>query len=54
MKVSKVLERVYIFNSRFINKIKLKNNTLFMKSRLIIQIYNDNKKKLVLIQSPII
>ena len=49
MKVSEVLEGVYIFNSRFINEIKLKNNILFIKSRLIVQVYNDDKKKLVLI-----
>ena len=54
MKVSEVLEGVHIFNSRFIDEIKLKNNILFMKSRLIIQVYNDNEKKLVLIQSPTI
>jgi hypothetical protein len=45
-----MLERVRIFNFKFVNKIKLKDNVPFMKSRLVIQAYNDNKKKLVLMQ----
>jgi hypothetical protein len=51
VKALEVLERVRIFNSRFVNEIKLKDNVLFMKSRLVVQAYNDNEKKLVLTQS---
>jgi hypothetical protein len=54
VKALEVLERVRIFNFKFVNKIKLKDNVLFMKSRLVVQAYNDNKKKLVLTQSPTI
>jgi hypothetical protein len=51
VKALEVLERVCIFNFKFVNKIKLKDNVLFMKLRLVVQAYNDNKKKLVLTQS---
>jgi hypothetical protein len=54
VKALEVPERVRIFNSRFVNKIKLKDNVLFMKSRLVVQAYNNNEKKLVLTQSPTI
>jgi hypothetical protein len=54
MKASKVPEGVRIFNSRFVDEIKLKNDILFIKSRLVVQAYNDDKKKLVLTQSPTI
>ena len=47
--------RVQIFKSKIVNKIKGKaTNTLFKKSRLVIQNYNDNGKEVILIQSPII
>jgi hypothetical protein len=48
IKASEVPEGVRIFNSRFVDKIKLKDDVLFMKSRLVVQAYNDNEKKLVL------
>jgi hypothetical protein len=54
IKASKVPEGVRIFNSRFVDEIKLKNDILFIKSRLVVQAYNDDKKKLVLTQSPTI
>src|SRR5438046_9091959 len=47
--------RTRLFNSRFIDKIKnLGTDTAFEKSRLIMQAYNDDEKKLVLTQSPTI
>jgi hypothetical protein len=50
-----VLQGVYIFNSRFVNKIKHPGtNKAFEKSRLVIQAYNDQGKDLVLTQSPTI
>jgi hypothetical protein len=51
VKALEVLEGVRIFNSRFVNEIKLKDNVLFMKSRLVVQAYNNNEKKLVFTQS---
>jgi hypothetical protein len=48
VKVSEVPEEVRIFNSRFVDEIKLKDDVLFMKSRLVVQAYNDNEKKLIL------
>jgi hypothetical protein len=54
VKASEVPEEVRIFNSRFVDEIKLKDDVLFMKSRLVVQAYNDNEKKLVLTQSPTI
>jgi len=51
---SKVLRGVRIFNFRFVNEIKIKNNQPFAKSRLVVQAYNNDKKKLVLTQSPTI
>ena len=45
-----VPQGVYIFNSRFIDKIKHPStNKVFKKLRLVIQAYNDQKKDLVLI-----
>jgi hypothetical protein len=39
---SNIPQGVYIFNSRFINKIKhLNTNKAFKKSRLVIQAYNN-------------
>ena len=50
-----VPQGVCIFNSRFINEIKYFSiNKAFKKSRLIIQVYNDQGKDLVLTQSLII
>jgi hypothetical protein len=46
---------VRIFNSRLVNEVKGKaTNTLFEKSRLVIQAYNDEGKELILTQSPTI
>ena len=46
---------VYIFNLRFIDKIKhFGTDKAFKKSRLVIQAYNDQGKDLVLMQSPTI
>jgi hypothetical protein len=40
--VKDVSQGVYIFNSRFVNKIKHPStNKAFEKSRLVIQAYND-------------
>jgi hypothetical protein len=36
IKAFNILEGVRIFNFKFVNKIKLKDNTLFMKLRLVI------------------
>ena len=45
-----VPQSVYIFNLRFVNKIKyFGTNKAFKKSRLVIQAYNDQGKDLVLI-----
>ncbi|KAF8846428.1 hypothetical protein BDZ45DRAFT_609003, partial [Acephala macrosclerotiorum] len=47
--------RVRIFNSRLINKIKSKIIDIFYeKSRLVIQKYNDERKKMIFIQFLII
>ena len=44
-----------VFNSRFVDEIKNKGTDLaFEKSRLVVQAYNDDKKELVLTQSPTI
>ena len=50
-----VFTNARIFNFRFVDKIKhFDINKTFEKSRLIIQIYNDMKKNLVLTQTPTI
>jgi hypothetical protein len=36
MKAFNILEEVRIFNFKFVNKIKLKDNILFIKLKLII------------------
>jgi hypothetical protein len=54
MEPSDVPEGIRTFNSRFVDDIKLKNDVPFMKSRLVVQAYNDDEKKLVLTQSPTI
>ena len=43
-----------IFNSRFVNEIKGKTTTPYEKSRLVIQVYGDNGKAVILTQSPTI
>jgi hypothetical protein len=44
-------EGVRIFKARFVDKVKNKGTSkAFEKSRLVIQVYNDNKKSLVLTQ----
>jgi hypothetical protein len=41
---------IRIFKSRMVNEIKGKaTNTLYKKSRLVIQAYNDNRKEVILI-----
>jgi hypothetical protein len=46
-----VLKGVYIFNSRFVDEVKNKSTKKdFIKLRLIIQAYNDDKKRFILIQ----
>jgi hypothetical protein len=46
---------IRIFNSRIINKIKNKaTNIPYKKSRLVIQAYNNNRKEVILTQSPTI
>jgi hypothetical protein len=53
--VKDIPQGVYIFNSRFVNEIKHPStNKAFEKSRLVIQAYNDQRKDLVLMQSPTI
>jgi hypothetical protein len=46
-----VLNKVYIFNFRFVNKVKNKGTTKeFIKLKLVVQAYNNNKKRLILAQ----
>jgi hypothetical protein len=45
---------IRIFNSRFVNEVKGKTTTLYKKSRLVIQAYNNDGKAVILTQSPII
>ena len=46
---------IYIFNLRLINKVKGKaTDSPYKKLRLVIQVYNNNKKEVILIQSLII
>jgi hypothetical protein len=50
-----VLDGVCIFNSRFVDEVKNKGTTKeFIKSRLVVQAYNDDEKRLVLMQLLII
>ena len=50
-----VLKGVRIFNSRFVDEVKNKGTEkAFMKSRLVIQAYNDEEKHIILTQSPTI
>lgn len=50
-----VLSNIWIFNSRFLNKIKtLGINKASKKSFLVVQTYNDKNKDLILTQSPLI
>ena len=47
--VYQVPKGIYIFNSRFVDKIKQKGTEkAFPKSRLVIQAYKDEEKSLVL------
>jgi hypothetical protein len=51
----KILIKTCIFNSQFINKVKYKGiKQELMKSRLIIQVYNDDSKHVILTQLLII
>ncbi|SLM40545.1 hypothetical protein SS1G_12712 [Lasallia pustulata] len=53
--ITDVPKGIRIFNSRFINEIKnVGTDKAFEKSRLVIQVYNDYGKELVLTQSPTI
>jgi hypothetical protein len=50
--ISEVLKNVRIFNSRFVDEIKHSDiSQTYEKSRLMIQIYNDHKKTLMLTQA---
>ena len=49
--IESIFEEIRIFNSRFVNEIKHeKSIAIFEKSRLIIQIYNDHDKTIILTQ----
>jgi hypothetical protein len=53
--ISEMLKNVRIFNSRFVDEIKHSNiSQAYEKSRLVIQIYNDHEKTLMLTQAFII
>ena len=53
--VESISSNVRVFKSRFVDEIKnAETEKTFEKSRLIMQIYNDKKKKLVLTQLSII
>jgi hypothetical protein len=53
--ISKMLKNVRIFNSRFVDEIKHSGTSqAYEKSRLIVQIYNDHEKTLMLTQAFII
>jgi hypothetical protein len=53
--ISEVLKNVRIFNSRFVDEIKhLDISQAYEKSKLMIQIYNDHEKILMLTQASII
>jgi hypothetical protein len=50
--ISEVFKNVRIFNSRFVDEIKHSNTSqTYEKSRLMIQIYNDHEKTLMLTQA---
>ena len=52
---TKLSDSIQIFKSRFIDKIKNKGtDKAFKKSRLVIQVYNNQKKNIILTQSLII
>ncbi len=53
--IDKVSENVRIFNSRFVDEIKHSGTSqAYEKSRLVIQVYNDQEKNLMLTQISII
>jgi hypothetical protein len=53
--ISEVLKNVRIFNSRFVDEIKHSDiSQAYEKSKLMIQIYNDHEKTLMLTQAFII
>ena len=55
VKLTDVPNGVRLFNLRFVDEIKnLRTDLAFKKSRLVVQAYNDEEKKLVLTQSPTI
>jgi hypothetical protein len=55
VKLVDVPDGIRLFNSRFVDEIKNPRTDLaFEKSRLVVQAYNDEEKKLVLTQSPTI
>jgi hypothetical protein len=52
---NKQIHKGRIFNLRLVNKVKGKaTKTLYKKSRLVIQAYNNKGKQVILTQSPII
>jgi hypothetical protein len=53
--LSDIPQGVRLFNSRFVDEVKfLGTSKAFEKSRLVVQAYDDQEKKLVLTQSPTI
>jgi hypothetical protein len=49
VKLSKIPNKIRLFNFRFVNQVKNKGtNKAFKKSRLVIQAYNNSEKALVL------
>ena len=54
-KLENILSGTRLFNSRFVDEVKnAGTDAAFEKSRLVVQAYNDEEKKLVLTQSPTI
>jgi hypothetical protein len=54
-KLENVLSGIRLFNLRFVDEVKnARTDTTFEKSRLVVQAYNDEEKRLVLTQLPTI
>ena len=52
MTLTDVFSKIKLFNFRFVDEIKNSNiSTAFEKSRLMIQAFNDQKKKMIMTQS---
>ena len=55
MTLTDVFSRIKLFNSCFVDEIKNSSTSAaFEKSRLMIQAFNDQKKEMIMTQSPII